>query len=48
MILDNLRKAGIQNTRKDERLKFHRLDPFAGTWLHATGDYNDKDGMQHR
>jgi adenine-specific DNA-methyltransferase len=44
MILDNLRKAGIQNTRKEERLKFDRLDPFAGTWLHATGDYTDKDG----
>src|SRR6266481_854806 len=37
MILDNLRKAGIQNTRKEERLKFHRLDTFAGTWLPATG-----------
>jgi adenine-specific DNA-methyltransferase len=48
MILDNLRKAGIQNTRKEERLKFDRLDPFAGTWLHATGDYTDKDGKSRR
>jgi adenine-specific DNA-methyltransferase len=48
MIPDNLRKAGIQNTRKDERLKFDRLDPFAGTWLHATGDYTDKDGKSRR
>ena len=39
MILDNLRKAGIQNTRKEERLKFDSLEPFAGTWIHATGDY---------
>jgi adenine-specific DNA-methyltransferase len=38
----NLRKAGIQNTRKEERLKFDQLDPFAGTWLHATGDYTER------
>ena len=37
MILDNLRKAGIQNTRKEERLKFDSLEPFAGTWIHAVG-----------
>jgi adenine-specific DNA-methyltransferase len=48
MILDNLRKAGIQNTRKEERLKFDRLESFAGTWLHATGDYTDKDGKTRR
>ena len=30
MILDNLRKAGVQNTVKNERLTFDRLDPFAG------------------
>jgi adenine-specific DNA-methyltransferase len=48
MILDNLRKAGVQNTRKEERLKFDRLDSFAGTWLHATGDYTDKEGKTRR
>ncbi len=30
MILDNLRKAGVQNTGKGERLTFDRLDPFPG------------------
>ena len=44
MILDNLRKAGVQNTRKNERLTFDRLDPFAGVWLHAAGEYTDADG----
>jgi len=39
MILDNLRKAGVQNTKKGERLKFDRLDPFAGSWIHAAGTY---------
>jgi adenine-specific DNA-methyltransferase len=43
MIIDNLKKAGVQNTRKNERLKFDRLEPFAGTWLHAAGEYTEKD-----
>jgi adenine-specific DNA-methyltransferase len=29
MILDNLKKAGVQNTVKKERLTFDRLDPYA-------------------
>jgi len=48
LILDNLKKSGVQNTRKEERLRFDRLEPFAGTWLHATGDYMDKDGKTRR
>ncbi len=48
MIIENLRKAGVQNTKKDERLKFDRLDPFAGTWIHATGQYTDSDGKAKR
>lgn len=48
MILDNLRKAGVQNTRKAERLTFDRLDPYAGTWLHATGEYTDADDQPRR
>ena len=39
MIIENLKKAGVQNTVKNERLKFDSLDPFAGTWIHATGSY---------
>ncbi|MEX2662751.1 MAG: site-specific DNA-methyltransferase, partial [Vicinamibacterales bacterium] len=30
MILDNLRKSGVQNTKKKERLVFDRLEPHAG------------------
>jgi len=48
MILDNLRKAGVQNTRKAERLTFNRLDPYAGTWLHAAGEYTDAAGKPRR
>ena len=48
MILDNLKKAGVQNTRKSERLSFDRLDPYAGAWLHATGEYTDADAKGRR
>jgi adenine-specific DNA-methyltransferase len=48
MILDNLRKAGVQNTVKKERLVFDRLEPLAGTWLHAGGTYTDADGKSRR
>jgi adenine-specific DNA-methyltransferase len=41
MIIENLRKAGVQNTVKNERLTFDRLDPFAGEWLHAVGEYTE-------
>jgi adenine-specific DNA-methyltransferase len=48
MILDNLRKAGVQNTKKAERLKFETLDPFAGRWLQAVGEYTEADGKTKR
>ena len=41
MILDNLKKAGVQNTRKAERLTFDWLDPYPGVWLHAAGEYTE-------
>ena len=44
IILDNLKKAGVQNTVKNERLKFDRLEPYAGEWIHAEGEYTEKDG----
>ncbi len=48
MIIENLRKAGVQNTKKQERLTFDRLDSFAGTWLHASGEYTEKGGKVKR
>jgi len=48
MILHYLKKAGVQNTRKAERLAFDRLDPYAGAWLHAAGEYTDADGKTRR
>lgn len=48
MILENLQKAGVQNTRKSERLKFDRLDPYAGSWLHAAGEFADAEEKTRR
>jgi adenine-specific DNA-methyltransferase len=47
-IIDNLRKAGIQTRERRERLKFDNLQPFAGEWIHATGEFTDADGKQKR
>lgn len=48
LIIDNLRVAGVENTKKGERLKFTRLEPYAGTWLQAAGEYQEKDGTSKR
>ncbi len=48
MILENLKKAGVQNTIKQERLKFDRLEPFAGQWIHAAGEYTESDKKARR
>ena len=48
MILDNLKNAGVQNSIKNERLTFDTLDHFAGTWLHAVGEFTSTDGNVQR
>jgi adenine-specific DNA-methyltransferase len=48
MILENLKKAGVQNTRKKERLVFDQLESYAGTWVNAKGTYTDSDGKTKR
>ncbi|QDU25894.1 Modification methylase DpnIIB [Anatilimnocola aggregata] len=48
MIIENLKKAGIQAREKRERLKFDHLEPYAGEWIHAAGDFTDADGKQKR
>jgi adenine-specific DNA-methyltransferase len=47
-VIDNLKKAGIQNTKKDERLKFDTLEPFPGEWIQAAGEYTDAAGATRR
>ncbi len=49
IILDNLKTAGVQNTRRDERLRFERIELFSGNALiHAEGHFNDKEGRPRR
>jgi adenine-specific DNA-methyltransferase len=48
IILDNLRKAGVQNTYKNERLVFERIESYAGTYVQAIGEYADAAGKTIR
>jgi adenine-specific DNA-methyltransferase len=48
MILENLIRTGIQNTKQGERLKFNQLEPFAGRWINATGTFTEADGKTKR
>lgn len=48
LVIDNLKKAGVQNNKKGERLKFDSLTPYAGRWLHAVGNYTDSDEASRR
>ena len=38
----------MQNTKRGERLKFERVEPDAGVWLQAVGDYTDAEGRARR
>lgn len=48
MVLENLRKAGVQNSYKDERLKFDTLETYVGEWIQGAGEYTTKDGDTKR
>jgi adenine-specific DNA-methyltransferase len=48
MIIENLKKAGIQARNKQDRLKFDTLEPYAGEWVHAAGTYTDANGQERR
>ncbi|MEN6424027.1 MAG: site-specific DNA-methyltransferase [Phycisphaerales bacterium] len=48
VIIENLIKAGVQNTIKNERLKFDRLEVHPGQWVHAEGQYTEKSGETRR
>ena len=47
MIIENLKKAGVQGSTKGQRIKFERLEPFAGKWIQASGEYQE-DGRPRR
>jgi hypothetical protein len=37
----NLRRTGAQNTKRDERLEFSRLDPYPSVFIQGVGEYDD-------
>jgi adenine-specific DNA-methyltransferase len=43
-ILENLKRAGVQNTVRDEHLDFDSLDPVSGRYVHMRGTFSAKDG----
>ncbi len=48
IILNNLRTSGVQNTIKNERIKFDTLETYPGRWLQAKGEYSDANGKTRR
>ena len=48
LVLDNLRTAGVQNTIRNERLKFDSLQVYPGQWISGAGEYTEKDGKRRR
>jgi len=47
-ILENLKKAGVQNADKRQRLKFDSLEPYPGEWICGEGRYAESDGKEKR
>jgi adenine-specific DNA-methyltransferase len=47
VVLENLKAAGVQNTKKGERLEFTSLKPWPGRWVHAEGRYEEQ-GRERR
>jgi adenine-specific DNA-methyltransferase len=43
-ILENLRKAGVQNTVRDEHLDFDSLEAYPGRFIDMRGEFTAKDG----
>jgi len=47
-VLENLRKAGVQNTVREEHLDFDSLEPFAGQAIDLQGEFTDRSGETRR
>ncbi len=45
-ILDNLRRAGVENTKRNERLELSSLDPYPGVYVQATGECAENGHFQ--
>ncbi|MDE0555404.1 MAG: DNA methyltransferase, partial [Candidatus Poribacteria bacterium] len=45
-ILDHLKRAGVQNRLKNQRITFDWLEELPGEWIHAEGVHTDENGNQ--
>jgi adenine-specific DNA-methyltransferase len=48
MVLENMKRAGVQNTYKNEKMVFQTLDPHPGQWIQGAGRYTDSAGKDVR
>ena len=48
LILNNLRKSGVQQDKKDDRIKFESLETRVGEYIIAEGVYHEADGTRRR
>lgn len=47
-ILSTLKVAGVSNTVKGEQMKFDTLEPYAGEYVQAVGEFSERNGLLHR
>lgn len=47
-IIEHLKRSGVQNTYKGERLVFDRLELYPGEWLNGEGEYTNAEGKSKR
>jgi adenine-specific DNA-methyltransferase len=47
-VMANLRKAGVQNQIRAQRLEFESLEPWPGEWISARGTSKDADGSERQ
>jgi adenine-specific DNA-methyltransferase len=45
-ILDNLKKAGVQNTIKQDHLNFDWMEAYPGLWVNARGAFTDSESLE--
>ncbi|TWU35647.1 Modification methylase DpnIIB [Novipirellula aureliae] len=48
MILDNLKKSGVQQAHKEDKIDFTSLVPWPGQYIAAEGRFNDESGKEQR
>lgn len=48
MVLENLKKSGVQQAHKEDKIDFTSLVPWPGDYIAAEGRFNDANGKEQR